>query len=50
MDERQAHLVELRYFGGLSLDETARVLQVSPATVSREWASARAWLYRRLKR
>jgi RNA polymerase sigma factor (TIGR02999 family) len=50
LDERQAHLVELRYFGGLSLDETARVLQVSPATVSREWASARAWLYRRLKR
>jgi RNA polymerase sigma factor (TIGR02999 family) len=50
LDERQARLVELRYFGGLGLDEAARVLNVSPATVSREWASARAWLYQRLKR
>ena len=48
LDERQAHLVELRYFGGLSIDEAARVLQLSPATVSREWTAARTWLYRRL--
>ena len=50
LDERQAHLVELRYFGGLSIDEAARVLQLSPATVSREWTAARTWLYRRLTR
>ena len=50
LDERQAHLVELRYFGGLSIDETARVLALSPATVSREWTAARTWLYQRLKR
>jgi RNA polymerase sigma factor (TIGR02999 family) len=46
--ERQAHVVELRYFGGLSIEETAEVLGVSPATVKREWATARAWLYREL--
>lgn len=50
LDERQARLVELRYFGGLSLEETARALELSPATVSREWATAKAWLYRRLRR
>jgi RNA polymerase sigma factor (TIGR02999 family) len=50
LDERQAHLVELRYFGGLSIDEAARLLGLSPATVSREWAAARAWLYGRLAR
>jgi RNA polymerase sigma factor (TIGR02999 family) len=50
LDERQAHLVELRYFGGLSIDETASVLHVSPATVSREWTTARTWLYQRLKK
>jgi RNA polymerase sigma factor (TIGR02999 family) len=50
LDERQAHLVELRYFGGLSIDETARALELSPATVSREWTAARTWLYLRLKR
>jgi RNA polymerase sigma-70 factor, ECF subfamily len=47
--ERQARLVELRYFGGLSLDETAQALDLSAATVSREWSMAKAWLYRRLK-
>jgi RNA polymerase sigma factor (TIGR02999 family) len=50
LDERQAHLVELRYFGGLSIEETASVLRLSPATVSRDWTAARTWLYRRLKR
>jgi RNA polymerase sigma factor (TIGR02999 family) len=50
LDERQAHVVELRYFGGLSIEEAARVLSLSPATVSREWTVARTWLYQRLKR
>jgi len=40
----------LRFFGGLSIDETAEVLSISPATVERSWASARAWLYRQLNR
>ena len=48
LSERQARVVELRYFGGLSIEETAEVLGVSPATVKREWATARAWLYREL--
>jgi DNA-directed RNA polymerase specialized sigma24 family protein len=42
-------LVELRYFGGLSIEETAEVLGLSPATVKRHWASAKAWLARRIK-
>jgi RNA polymerase sigma factor (TIGR02999 family) len=48
VDARQAHLVELRYFVGLSIEETAEVLGVSPATVKRDWALARAWLHREL--
>ena len=44
-DERKARVVELRYFGGLTSEETAEALGVSLATVKREWASARAWLY-----
>ena len=44
LDPAQARLVELRYFGGLTIEETAAVLAVSPATVKREWAVARAWL------
>jgi RNA polymerase sigma factor (TIGR02999 family) len=48
MDPRQARLVELRYFGGLSLEETATLLDISPTTVKREWRIAKAWLYRRL--
>lgn len=47
-DPVQARLVELRYFGGLNIDETADALDVSPATVKREWAIARAWLRREL--
>ena len=43
---RPAKVVELRYFGGLSIDETAAFLKISPATVKRHWAFARAWLYR----
>ena len=48
MDERQAQIVELKYFGGLSEAEVASVLSLSRATVTREWQSARAWLYRRM--
>jgi RNA polymerase sigma-70 factor (ECF subfamily) len=45
---RKAQVVELRFFGGLSVDETAEVLRVSPITVMRDWRTARAWLYREL--
>ena len=44
-EPRQARIVELRYFGGMSIEETAEVLSISPATVKREWAIARAWLH-----
>ena len=50
LDERQSRIVELRFFGGLSIDETSQVLDVSPATVAREWTAARAWLYREMDR
>ena len=46
---RQAQLVELRFFGGLTVEETAAVLKVAPITVKRDWALARAWLYRELQ-
>ncbi len=48
MDSRQARVVELRYFGGLTIEETARALEISPMTVKREWHTARLWLLRRL--
>ena len=48
IDPRQGQIVELRYFGGLSEQEVAAVLSISRATVTREWQTARAWLYRRL--
>ena len=48
MDRRRASVVELRFFGGLSVEETAEVLQVSPQTVMRDWRLARAWLSREL--
>lgn len=48
LDERQARVVELRYFMGLGIEETAEALAISPATVKREWAMARAWLRREL--
>ena len=47
-DEQQARVVELRYFSGLSLEETADALHVSRATVARDWEAARAWLHRQL--
>jgi DNA-directed RNA polymerase specialized sigma24 family protein len=48
LDALQARLVELRYFGGLTIEETAAALDRSPATIKREWAIARAWLRREL--
>ena len=48
LDPQQSRLVELRFFAGLSVEESAAVLGVSPATVKREWATAKAWLYRAL--
>jgi len=49
IDERQARVVECRFFGGMSIDETAQALNVSAATVKREWTLARAWLNRELQ-
>ena len=49
IDPELARLVELRFFGGLSIEETAEVLGVSPATVKRSWATARAWLKREMR-
>jgi RNA polymerase sigma factor (TIGR02999 family) len=48
MNERQARVVECRYFGGMSIEETATALDMSPATVKRDWLLARAWLNREL--
>jgi RNA polymerase sigma factor (TIGR02999 family) len=48
LDRQQGHIVELRYFGGLSIDETSRVLGLSPATVKRHWATARLWLHHQM--
>ena len=47
-DEQQCRVVELRYFAGLTIEETAEVLKISPATVKREWTIARAWLYQKI--
>jgi RNA polymerase sigma factor (TIGR02999 family) len=47
-DARKARVVELRFFGGLSVEETAEVLNISAVTVMRDWTSARAWLYREI--
>lgn len=49
LDPDQCRIVELRYFAGLTIEETAKLLNISPATVKREWATARAWLYERIK-
>jgi RNA polymerase sigma factor (TIGR02999 family) len=48
VDPRKVQVVEMRYFGGLSVEETADVLKVSPITVMRDWSTAKAWLYREL--
>src|SRR5438128_2501059 len=48
IDPQQSRIVELRFFGGLTIEETAEVLALSPATIKREWSTARAWLYHEL--
>jgi RNA polymerase sigma factor (TIGR02999 family) len=48
LDPQQGQIVELRFFGGLSIEETAEVLHISPATVKRDWVMAKAWLYQNL--
>jgi RNA polymerase sigma factor (TIGR02999 family) len=50
LDGRQSQVVELRFFGGLSVEETAEVLKISPTTVRRDWTLARAWLHRELSK
>ena len=50
MDERKSRVVELRFFGGLNVDETAEVLGVSSDTVQRDWKMAKVWLLREIKR
>ena len=50
LDATQAKVVELRYFRGLTIEETAEALKSSPATIKREWAMARAWLKRELEK
>jgi RNA polymerase sigma factor (TIGR02999 family) len=45
LDSRQVRIIELRFFGGLTIEETGEVMQISPATVKREWTSAKAWLH-----
>ena len=50
IDRRQSEIVELRFFGGLSIEETAKVLSVSPGTVMRDWTFARAWLRNEMSR
>lgn len=49
IDPRKTRIVEMRYFGGMSVEETAQVLDLSPITIKREWSKARAWLYREMK-
>ncbi len=49
IDRRQGRIVELRYFGGLTVEETAEILKISPITVKRDWSLAKAWLHQELK-
>ena len=49
LDPRQSKVVEMRFFGGLSVEETAEAMSLSPATVKREWSTAKAWLFKRIK-
>jgi RNA polymerase sigma factor (TIGR02999 family) len=49
LDARKSEIIELRYFGGLNIEETAEVLGISPATVERDWSTARTWLYREIR-
>lgn len=49
VDQQRAQIVELRFFGGLSAEEISKVMDLSTATINRQWAGARAWLYHELK-
>jgi RNA polymerase sigma factor (sigma-70 family) len=49
-DRRKSRIVELRYFGGMSIEETADLMKVSPVTIKRDWGLAKAWLYRELRK
>ena len=49
VDERSCKIVELRYFSGLTIEETAEFLEISPATTKRDWNFAKAWLYREMQ-
>jgi DNA-directed RNA polymerase specialized sigma24 family protein len=49
LDPRNGRVVELRFFGGLSVEETAKVLRISPETVLRDWRMAKVWLFRELR-
>ena len=49
IDPRKTRIVEMRYFGGMSVEETAQVLNLSPITIKREWSKARAWLHREMR-
>lgn len=49
LNNREAQIIEYRFFGGMTVEETAEILNISPATVKREWATARAWLNRELR-
>ena len=50
LDARKSQIIELRFFGGLSLEETAEVMKISPSTVQREWRAAKAWLHRTMSK
>jgi len=50
IDPQQSRIIELRYFGGLTIEEAAGAMSLSPATIKREWTTARAWLYRKLNK
>ena len=50
LDQQQSHIVELRFFGGLSIEETSRALNLSPTTVKRQWATARLWLHHQMSK
>ena len=50
LDPQQSRIVELRFFGGLSIEETAEVMGISPATVKRHWSTARLWLHREMSK
>ena len=49
LDKQQSQIVEMRFFGGLSIEDTSEILKISPATVKRDWAMAKAWLYREMQ-